>query len=151
MATHQKKHKKNNLKYENKEFILKTNNNEEYGKVIKNLGCGRFEVKLLSNNNLISNTVQAILKSNINGRKKVFIKPNNFVLIDINNTFTKTQYYIIYVYNDTEKQKLIDNNHIQDMDTNDINGLENNILFQNDINNLDDQDVEIDDDFIANI
>ena len=147
MATHQKKHIKTNF---NRELVLCSIPEVEfYGQITNGKGDARFEVKLLESNMLI---LAKLTGSLIKGPRKQRVNKDDFVLIQ-KNLDSNDKYYIIHKYTTDDIKKLKKLGEIKmskiNIDDDDESGVD--IIFDGDCldNNID--EIEINDDFIANI
>lgn len=145
MATHQKKHVKNTGG--SKELVIKTTDNEEYGEILNAKGDARFEVKLISNGfTVIAKTRGALIK----GPNKQRIDKGSVVLLQRDMSTYEEKYYIIHKYTKDNVKTLKKSGELAtytlvEEDDN------NNVVFDDDVENLTLDQVEIDDDFIAGI
>ena len=103
MATHQKRHPKNNTRGKNKELVLMENEGEEYAKVEKILGDGRFQVIILKSNISVVASLRGLLKK---GHQKSIIRLNAIVLIQKDDYSSKGKYYILHAYSESDVMKL---------------------------------------------
>ena len=152
MATHQKKHIKNNNTI--RELLLCSEaDGEMYGQLNLAKGDARFEVRIIQNNLVIIAKARGSL---IKGPRKQKLNKDDYVLLQKDQA-SDDKYYIIHKYtlDDTKKLKKSGQlSTINDFDNDDDDNDENQktqILFDGDIisNKLD--EIEIDDNFIAGI
>ena len=95
------KHKRQkNKSYKERELVFKEDQ-QEYARIIKQLGDGRFECQIF-NTNYDTNVIGKVCGSM---RKTVWIKPTNIVLVS-SRSFDTSTYDIIYKYTDDEAQSL---------------------------------------------
>jgi len=143
MATHQKKHiQKKQSKFV--EFTTRSEEeNEEYGEIIGAKGSdARFEVCIISSNiNVIAKARGCLIK----GPRKRKILKGSIVLLQRDHSFTaEDKYFIIHVYEKDEVHKLEKMNELKKSVTNNYDN--DNIGID-----LNEDDDELDDNFIANI
>jgi initiation factor 1A len=145
MATHQKKHIKNNGG--SKELVIKTNTDEEYGEILNAKGDARFEVKLISNGfTVIAKTRGALIK----GPNKQRITKGCVVLLQKDMSTYEEKYYIIHKYTNENIKSLKKSGELATyilVEEND----NNNVVFEDDVENNNLEVVEFDDNFIAGI
>jgi initiation factor 1A len=151
MATHQKKHIKNTNTV--KELLLCCKSDgETYGQIISAKGDSRFEVKIIENNII---TIAKIRGDLTKGPKKQRINKDDYILLQKDLSTNDEKYYIIHKYSADDVKKLKKsrelatfNNDYDDDEEDDDNP---KVFFEGDIlsNKLD--EIEINDDFIANI
>jgi|UniRef100_A0A6C0ECN9 hypothetical protein len=151
MATHKKKHIKNNNV--SKELILCSKSDGEcYGQINSSIGDARFEVRLIYNNTLITAKARGSL---IHGPKKQMLEKNDYILLQKDISSNDCKYYILKKYTKDDVIKLKKSGELVTVN-NSVNNNEDlnnpSIQFEGDllINKLDDE-ISIDDDFIANI
>lgn len=98
MATHQKKHVKNN----NQQLVI-AENGEEYAEIIKALGDCLFQVQIYSNGSMVNARLRGCLK----GKNKRRVKIGDTILIQ-NDSLSKinSNYHIIHIYSDNDIKTL---------------------------------------------
>ena len=144
MATHQKKHTKNTGG--SKELVIKTDS-EEYGEILNAKGDARFEVKLISNGfTVIAKTRGALIK----GPNKQRIDKGSVVLLQKDMSTYEEKYYIIHKYTKDNVKSLKKSGELATyvLAEEDDN---NNVVFEDDVENKNLEIVDFDDDFIAGI
>jgi len=144
MATHQKKHTKNTGG--SKELVIKTDS-EEYGQILNAKGDARFEVKLISNGfTVIAKTRGALIK----GPNKQRIEKDSVVLLQKDMSTYEEKYYIIHKYTKDNVKSLKKSGELATyiLAEEDDN---NNVVFEDDVENKNLEIVDFDDDFIAGI
>jgi initiation factor 1A len=144
MATHQKKHIKNTGG--SKELVIKTDS-EEYGEILNAKGDARFEVKLISNGfTVIAKTRGALIK----GPNKQRIDKGSVVLLQKDMSTYEEKYYIIHKYTKDNVKSLKKSGELATyvLAEEDDN---NNVVFEDDVENKNLELVDFDDDFIAGI
>lgn len=145
MATHQKKHIKNTGG--SKELVIRTNSDEEYGEILNAKGDARFEVKLISNGfTVIAKTRGALIK----GPNKQRIEKGSVVLLQKDMSTYEEKYYIIHKYTKDNVKSLKKSGELATyiLAEEDDN---NNVVFEDDVENKNLEIVDFDDDFIAGI
>ena len=144
MATHQKKHIKNTG--ENKKLVMK-NDDEEYAEVLNAKGDARFEVKIISNGYTVIAKIRGAL---IKGPSKQRIEKGSIVLLQSDKATYDEKYYIIHKYTKDNIKSLKKSGELAtyilvEEET------DNNVIFDDDVDNKTLEQLEYDDDFIANI
>jgi translation initiation factor IF-1 len=142
-STHQKKHVKNRYTAP-KELIFK-DKDEEYATIVASKGDARFEIILFCNN------VSCIAKARgslINGPKRQKINKDDIVLIQKDTSTSDTKYYIIHKYSPDDIKQLKNSGELAIFNK---NNYDIQILFDGDVQNRKNEELEIDDNFIANI
>jgi translation initiation factor IF-1 len=125
MATHEKKHKKNNGNL--KKEMPFAEEGQFYAKIENSLGDGRFQIVLLKNNISAAATLKGSLRK---GRHKQIVRKDDIVLVEKDIYLSNCKYYIIYIYSkDNDFQKLQDYGEL-----NKINDVVNNSDDEIDIN-----------------
>lgn len=143
MSTHMKKHnKRTGAKSQELEFADKSQG-EDYGEVIAPKGNCRFDVKLFSTKETINVPIRGKLT---HGRTKQRISPGDIVLLlpDISNPFI-----IAHKYSEDHVKKLRNHNELVQVVASSTNTT--TIAYVSESINDHVDDVEIDDDFIANL
>jgi translation initiation factor IF-1 len=149
MATHQKKHIKNN--HRQKELIFCSKDDSEfYGQITAEKGDMRFEVKIIQSNILVIAKATGRFKEGPNRER---LNKNDYILLQKDMSTIDNKYYILRKYSLEEVKKLKKSGELavisNDQCDNENNNI--NILFEGDIllNKID--EIEINDDFIAGI
>jgi initiation factor 1A len=145
MATHQKKHIKNTGG--SKELVFKSNDNEEYGEILNAKGDARFEVKLISNGFTVIAKIRGAL---IKGPNKQKVDKGSVVLLQKDMATYDEKYYIIHKYTKDNVKSLkklgeLATYILVEEDDN------NNVVFEDDVENKTLDEIDIDDNFIAGI
>lgn len=140
-------HKKKHIKKRVNEFIVKIEaENQEYAEVIGPKGCGRFEVKLIKNNEIINAKLRGSLAK---GPLKQRIEKKDIILLhpDISTT-DNDKFYIIHKYSNDDIKRLQKMGELQqfNMDTDKVI-----VIYEDDILQKKIDDIKIDDNFIDNI
>ena len=150
MATHQKKHIK--AIYTNKELLICSEKDDEaYGQITESKGDARFQVKLLKTNVLhIAKARGALIK----GPRKQRLLKNDYVLLQKDISSDDTKYFIIHKYSNDDVKKLKKLNELTTIcndDDDDDDDNKHQIIFDGDILQNSLEEVNINDDFIAQI
>jgi len=142
MATHQKKHIKNTS---TKELVIK-NNDEEYAEVLNAKGDARFEVKLISNSFTVIAKIRGAL---IKGPNKQRIEKGSIVLLQKDMATYDEKYYIIHKYTKDHIKSLKKSGELATYTLPEENT--DNVVFDDDVENKQLEQLEFDDEFISNI
>lgn len=145
MATHQKKHIKNNNS--NKELVFKSDEySEEYAEIISARGDARFDIKFVTSG--ISGIARA-KGSIIKGPKKQRLAKGDIVLIQSDGSTNDEKYYIIHKYSPEDVKRLRKSGELAQIKTQSNIGA--TVAFEGDTIARAQEEVVIDDDFIANL
>ena len=143
MATHQKKHIKNTG---TKELVIK-NNDEEYAEVLNAKGDARFEVKIISNSFTVIAKIRGAL---IKGPNKQKIEKGSIVLLQRDMATYDEKYYIIHKYTKDNIKSLKKSGELATYILVEEK-TDNNVVFDDDVENKQLEQLEFDDEFISNI
>ena len=143
--THQSKHKKNTIRSNELQYRQKS---EEYATINGDKGNARFEVTIYHNNEVVMAKARGAL---IRGPHKQKLEKGDLVLIlKDDGTTVGDKYYIIHKYSQEDVKRLRKAGElVQIKDKNDEE--ESTILFENEVADKKLEEVEVDDDFIANL
>ena len=144
MATHQKKHIKNTGG--TKELVIK-NKDEEYAELLNAKGDARFEVKLISNGFTVIAKIRGAL---IKGPNKQKIEKGSIVLLQRDMATYDEKYYIIHKYTKDNIKSLKKSGELATY-TLVEEETDNNVVFDDDVENKQLEQLEFDDEFISNI
>jgi len=141
--THKKKHVKKRIN----EFVIRLEaEQQEYAEVIIAKGSGRFEVKLIKNNEIINVKMRGALTK---GPLKQRIEKKDIVLLHPDTSTTENnKFYIIHKYSNDDIKRLQKMGELQqfDMDTDKVI-----VIYEDDVLQKKIENIKIDDNFIDNI
>lgn len=141
--THKKKHVKKRIN----EFVIRLGaEQQEYAEVIIAKGSGRFEVKLIKNNEIINVKMRGALAK---GPLKQRIEKKDIVLLHPDTSTTENnKFYIIHKYSNDDIKRLQKMGELQqfDMDTDKVI-----VIYEDDVLQKKIENIKIDDNFIDNI
>lgn len=146
MSTHQKKHTKNTGG--SKELVYRSSEDEHYAVVGAPQGSARFKVTLHSTNEEVTAKARGTL---IKGPNKKRIEKDMYVLVQSDSSNTADdKYYIIHVYSPDDVKRLRKAGELAQVKQ--IDEEEKvAVAFEGDVVSRVREEVEIDDDFIANL